>query len=308
MRERPRPFISYAREDQRHAIRLYGELCAMGAEPWFDAVALLPGQDWEQAIRAALASCSHVIALISRRSIDKRGFVQKELRTALELLREFPPGEIFLIPVRLEDVEPQHEELRRIQWADLFADRSVALKKIARSLQLDLVSLTSPAVRAIGGTASAKRLWSRQRLHAATRWFGVGVNDFLPEYQRIEAALRSAGVEHWYRFSDHASNPPPQLPKYRVIAVAPHIGMTPLRGICEAVAKTGDWYVQLWPDGIREHTIVVGAYGYGGRRAARFDETLLRQLRRPAFTRTKLQRWIDEQGVVLDADYPRSDD
>lgn len=279
----------------------------MGAEPWFDAVDLLPGQEWEPTIRQALRRCTHFIALISQRSVDKRGFVQNELRTAFELLRELPPGDIFLIPVRLEQVEPRHEELRRIHWVDLFVDRTGGLEKIARSLQLTV----RPAMHTTGESsrpAAAREIWSKQRFLASTRWFGIGVNDLLPEYETVAACLRGLGVEGWYRFTDYAVNPPPPPPKFRVIVADSHIGMTPLRPICTAVASTGEWFIQLWSNGMREDTVAVGAYGYGGRRAARLDTALLRELKKSGFTKAKLQRWIEECGVVLDADYPRSDD
>jgi len=110
----------------------------MGTEPWLDVVSLLPGADWEHTIRQALLSSTHCIALISRHSVNKRGFVQKEVRQALDILQELPPGRIFLIPVRLENIEPKHEELKRIHRVDLFGNRLLALSKIAESMNLRL--------------------------------------------------------------------------------------------------------------------------------------------------------------------------
>jgi hypothetical protein len=55
----------------------------------------------------------------------------------LELLREFPPGYIYLIPVRLEDVEPAHDELKQIHRVDMFRNPALAISKIAASLGLD---------------------------------------------------------------------------------------------------------------------------------------------------------------------------
>src|SRR5207248_4074288 len=123
-------------EDQAAAIQLYGDLRAMGAQPWIDAADLLPGQDWELEIRDALGSATHFVALISGRSVTKRGHVQKELKQALKILEEFPPGQIFVIPVRLEPVKPLYDQLRKLQWVELFEDRTTALEKIAKSLGL----------------------------------------------------------------------------------------------------------------------------------------------------------------------------
>jgi hypothetical protein len=130
-------FISYAREDEKTAARLYADLQRTGAEPWLDRESLLPGKDWERAIRKAIKGSSFFLALISENSVGKRGYVQKELRTALEYLDEFPPDSIYVIPVRLDDTEPQHERLAKLHWVDLFLSYEEGLAKICASLGLD---------------------------------------------------------------------------------------------------------------------------------------------------------------------------
>ena len=133
---KPRPFISYAHEDSDIATRLYADLRELGAEPWLDKKDLLAGQNWQDAIRKAIRECSHFIALISTSSVNKRGYVQKELRLALEILEEFPPSEIFVIPVRRHEVQPSHEALTRIHWVDLFPSYEEGLRALAKSLAL----------------------------------------------------------------------------------------------------------------------------------------------------------------------------
>jgi TIR domain len=39
-------FISYVREDQPTAIRLYQDLKSLGADPWIDKYDLVGGQGW----------------------------------------------------------------------------------------------------------------------------------------------------------------------------------------------------------------------------------------------------------------------
>jgi TIR domain len=131
----PRPFISYAREDLTVASKLYEDLRALGAEPWLDKKNLLGGQNWQAAIRRAVRESTHFIALLSSNSVTKRGFVQKELREAISVLEEFPPDEIFVIPLRLENVEPTHEALKNLHWIDLFPSYDDGLEKLARSLR-----------------------------------------------------------------------------------------------------------------------------------------------------------------------------
>jgi hypothetical protein len=53
--------------------------------------------------------------------MHKEGYVQKEIRTALDRVYEKEKEDVFLIPVRLEPVEPP-EPLRYYQWVDYFAE------------------------------------------------------------------------------------------------------------------------------------------------------------------------------------------
>jgi hypothetical protein len=98
-----RVFISYAHDDYEVAQQLYRDLAAAGHSPWIDKEDLVPGDDWRHSIAEEIRSCKYFVALISSQSLGKRGFVQKELRLALEVLEESPIDHRFLIPVRLND-------------------------------------------------------------------------------------------------------------------------------------------------------------------------------------------------------------
>lgn len=129
-------FISYAHEDLETARRLYRDLKNRGADPWLDQADLLPGQDWEREIRRSIKESSHVLVLISQHSVNKRGFVQKEVRQALEVLEEISPDQIFIIPCRLDDSKSTHERLTKLHWVDLFLSYEDGLARISRSLGL----------------------------------------------------------------------------------------------------------------------------------------------------------------------------
>jgi hypothetical protein len=130
------PFISYAREDRAVAVRLRDDLARLGAAPWIDVSDLVAGEDWQFAISRALRQSSHFVALLSHNSVNKRGYVQKEVREALDLLDQLPPGAVFIVPVRLDDAEPLHDRLRNLHWVDLFAGYEAGLAQIARGLGL----------------------------------------------------------------------------------------------------------------------------------------------------------------------------
>src|ERR1700746_2610770 len=74
---------------------------------------------WELEIRKAINKADFIVICISRRSINKRGFVQREIKLAIETYQAMPAGEAFLMPARLEDCSVP-EELSAYQYCDLF--------------------------------------------------------------------------------------------------------------------------------------------------------------------------------------------
>jgi hypothetical protein len=85
-------FVSYAREDLITARKISASLQQYKLEPWLDVERLQPGQNWRQTIESAIKASAFFVALLSSNSVNKRGYVQKELRTALDVLQEMPPS------------------------------------------------------------------------------------------------------------------------------------------------------------------------------------------------------------------------
>lgn len=125
-------FISYAREDYETAKRLYDDLKAAGITPWMDKRDILIGQNWKLAVREAIKNSSFFLALISSHSVSKKGFVQSELKMAIEILDELPQSDIFCLPIRLDECTPPHERFKDIHWGDLFPSYEKGLKDIVR--------------------------------------------------------------------------------------------------------------------------------------------------------------------------------
>jgi hypothetical protein len=123
-------FISYAREDASRAERLYMDLRKANVDAWLDTKSLLPGQNWNKEISKAIKNSAYFLALISERSVNKRGVVQKELKQALDVLQEIPSHHIFLIPVRLDGTTPEDEELQNLNWVDLYPSYSKGINRI----------------------------------------------------------------------------------------------------------------------------------------------------------------------------------
>ena len=56
------------------------------------------------------------------------------MRTALDILDEFPPDDIFVIPVRIDDCEPVEEKIRNLHRVDLFPSYENGFEKILKSI------------------------------------------------------------------------------------------------------------------------------------------------------------------------------
>ncbi len=132
-----RIFISYARQDSDAAQRLYNDLTSgTDLKPWLDKEDLVAGLSWDLQIRKAIKKSRYFIALFSSTSVNKRGYVQKEFRKAIEVLDEFPEGEIFAIPVRLDECEIPYERFGEIERVDLFPDWDKGIQKLLKTFQL----------------------------------------------------------------------------------------------------------------------------------------------------------------------------
>ncbi|MEE4355519.1 MAG: SUMF1/EgtB/PvdO family nonheme iron enzyme [Desulfococcaceae bacterium] len=129
-------FICHSREDAETANRIYDDLKKAGAEPWMDKKDLLPGQRWKDEISKAVRSSRFFLVLLSSSSVSRQGFVNKEMRMALDMAEELPLSQIFIIPARLDECEPSFEVLKDIHWTDLFPSYEEGLEKILRVLEL----------------------------------------------------------------------------------------------------------------------------------------------------------------------------
>jgi hypothetical protein len=127
-------FISYARQDMDQARHLFDVLRQKGIEAWLDIEMLLPGKKWRMTIQDAIRNCRYFIAILSRQSMSKKGYVQKELKVAFELLDEFPENEIFVIPVRIEDCDISDQRLKDLHYVDLFPEYEPGSSKILVAL------------------------------------------------------------------------------------------------------------------------------------------------------------------------------
>jgi outer membrane protein assembly factor BamD (BamD/ComL family) len=179
-------FLCHASGDKLMVRDLYKRLIAEGVDAWLDQEKLLPGQNWRVEIPRAVRESDVVVICLSNKSITKEGYIQKEIKFALDSAEEKPEGTIFLIPARLEDC-PVPEGLGRWQWVDLFEENGFL--RLLRSLKL--------RADRVGATIEPSGYESedKETEHRLDQLYTEGLAAFYTEdwdraYQRFQAILR----------------------------------------------------------------------------------------------------------------------
>ncbi len=130
-----RVFLCHASQDKPAVRELYKKLAAEPwIQPWLDEEELLPGQDFDLEIYKAARETDAIIICLSKVSVVKEGYVNKEIRRALDAADEKPEGAIYIIPLRLDDCNPSFERLKKLHYADYFTPN--AHERLIKSLRL----------------------------------------------------------------------------------------------------------------------------------------------------------------------------
>lgn len=129
-------FLCHSSHDKSIVRELYRQLLNESwIDPWLDEEKLLPGQDWDFEIEKAVEKANAVIICLSKNSVTKEGYIQRELKFVLDIALEKPEGTIFIIPLRLDDCELPRR-LRSWQYVDYFPHdhRKRAHQRLVQSL------------------------------------------------------------------------------------------------------------------------------------------------------------------------------
>ena len=95
MPNRKKIFLAHAKEDVNWVRAFYDLLKTIEVKPWMAPNDIIPGEQWDSAIKRAIATADFVVACLSRNSTNKRGYVQKEFRLALDMCNEIPSTKTF---------------------------------------------------------------------------------------------------------------------------------------------------------------------------------------------------------------------
>jgi hypothetical protein len=137
-------FLCHCSEDKPAVREIDRVLKSNGFQPWLDEDNIFPAQLWDREIKQGLRSSQAVIVCLSKTFARKEGYVQKELRYAIDIANEKPEGAVFLIPVRLENCEilPSLAELQFIDWFQPNGRERLlrALRERAKEVGMDTAS------------------------------------------------------------------------------------------------------------------------------------------------------------------------
>jgi len=143
-----RVFLCHSSGDKPAVRELYQRLCAEGIDAWLDEEKLLPGQNWQLEIPKAVRASDVVLVCLSRNSINKAGYIQKEIKFALDVADEQPEGAIFLIPAKLEECDVP-DRLSQWQWVNLYEAKGYERLMRALHARADALRISLSPVQTI---------------------------------------------------------------------------------------------------------------------------------------------------------------
>lgn len=176
-------FVSYAKEDRDRALKYFDLLVKAGTTPWIDIKHLLPGQNWEAEIEKAFSDAHVVVLLLSKKSVSKRGFVQREANDAIERLRYKQPTDIYVIPLLLEPCDVPSHIAGRLQYVDLSTPG--AWNQVCASLEL--AAEQQSIVLTQGVNVGLFHVFTER---IEEQWKGAPGHDIKIEYPRFESLIR----------------------------------------------------------------------------------------------------------------------
>lgn len=136
--KRKNGFLSYALEDRSWADKLHSQLSSLGIDIWYDQRDFRSDQSVDDQVLNAIKESYFIILLLSKKSVSKQGYVRKEVKLALDMVRRLKPVHIFIIPTRIEDCHPKSDEIVGMpSYIDLFVDWMEGINRIDHLIPME---------------------------------------------------------------------------------------------------------------------------------------------------------------------------
>ena len=134
----PSVFISYVKEDQARAERLFERLREEGLNPWIDKDGLRFGMQWSDRLEDTVSKDVDYFVVLQSRALSERkeSYVYKEVGIALE--RQSRRAGRFIFPIQLDEDAQRLESIERakIQTGTLY-DWNADVKALANEIRRD---------------------------------------------------------------------------------------------------------------------------------------------------------------------------
>lgn len=179
-------FISYASPDRDRVTPYFDRLAGRGFDVWMDCRCLKAGQNWDFEIRRTLDRAAIIVVFVSNNSVDRRGYVQREIKLALDKADEKLTSDIYIIPVLLDESAPLPDQLKSIHCVRGWEPESDVAIADAINHQLQLIGVEVRTAQ-----SHANLTWARRTFKE--NWEGLPGYDVeyvllelsSPKYQNI---------------------------------------------------------------------------------------------------------------------------
>jgi tetratricopeptide (TPR) repeat protein len=246
-KDRPlRVFLCHSSGDKQFVRELDRRLTADGFKPWLDEKELVPGQPWQEELSAAVRASDVVVVCLSKGSVGKEGYLQREISDALNVAQEKPEGTIFIIPVRIDavDVPPR---LAKWQWANFFPTDEHGYEdgyqQLVRSLNLRAKAIGLALLRPEAMYDKGRAYYQANNYEQARDWFQQAADAGHAGAMNMLGLLynNALGVNRDFR---RAFDWQERAAKAGDADAMHNLGFTYAegRGVPKDIAKARDWY------------------------------------------------------------------
>ena len=180
-------FLSYARLDERVALRIADALIAAGVSVWVDQYDIRPSQHWDRAVETAVRGCQGMIVILSPRSVDScaSSNVADEVSVAID-------GRKDIIPILITPCTPPLR-MTRMQFIDATKDLDDAIRRCLTTIHGKTPDTQPP----IGEAAPTEPSLSAEVLQNAERRL-TGIMGPIAGVLVRQAAAKAASREDLY--------------------------------------------------------------------------------------------------------------